>query len=207
MWYRLYLGKIPKEQYEEMISLSKEELIKKYWDSDDTYLPWPYKWTTLLHEFWKYVDYSEWMNDFEFKDEDVQEYYSEYSLQLVDESVLLKIVDEYAKNVADYYLSLIDWKRTDTFLWRTLSTYKLKRKDKMKEIFKHLQQRYYNFSNKRFFIKKKKWYKSAFGSLPYSKDKTGDIVTSWEYEYQIFNLLRIYQEHNPETEVLIYYWY
>jgi hypothetical protein len=77
----------------------------------------------------------------------------------------------------------------------------------MREIFKHLQQRYYNFSNKRFFIKKKKWYKTALGALPYSKEKTGDIVTSWEYEYQIFNLLRIYQEHNPETEVLIYYWY
>jgi hypothetical protein len=44
------------------------------------------------------------MTDFEFKDKDkdVQEYYSHYSLQVVDESVLLKIVDEYAKNVADY---------------------------------------------------------------------------------------------------------
>lgn len=205
MWYRLYLAKMPKKEYEQMIQMSYEDFIKKYSKDWDDYI-WIYEFTTELFEFWKYVDYSDWMERVEWKDERLKERYSWYSFNILEKDILIKIIDEYSENVANYYKSLIEWTIEPSFCWISLCSYKVKRKEKMKQIFKHLQGRYYDFSGKRVFKRNKKWkYKIFNWCKPYNI-KSWPITSSLEYEYTIFELIRIYREFDSEKDVLLYYW-
>lgn len=216
MWYRLYLAKMPKKDFEEMLNLSFDDFFEKYWEESDKedfkknwekYLPWIYKFTEELHWFWKYVDYSEWMTPVIFKDKNINSRYEERNFNKLDKGVIKLIIEEYSQKVANYYKWLITWTEKIWIFWIELWQRKLKRKKQMEEIFRHLQQRYYDFAEKNIWKKSKKGkYKIFRWSKPYNIEKW-PITSSREYEYNIFELIRIYRDFDETKEVLLYYWY
>lgn len=212
MWYRLYLAKMPKKEYEEMLNMTFDEFFEKHWDKSRHESSWEksldgiYEFTEIIHELWKYLDYSEWMKQVEFKDDKINEYYSERSFHELDKDIIKLIIEEYSKNVAKFYKWLITWEEERRMFWMRFVKWKLKRREHNKKIFKHLYQRYYDFAWIRFSKKTKKWYKFAMWKKPYNIEKW-PITNSREYEYAIFELIRIYREFDEEKDVLLYYWY
>lgn len=211
MWYRLYLAKIPKEKYKEMLNLTFEEFFDKYWDKSryksswEKTLNWLYEISEEIFCFWKYVDYSDWMKEVIFKDNELNERYSERSFHIADIEIIKNIIEDYSNNVAKFYKSLITWEQETTFFWIKLNK-KNKTKEKNRRIYEHLHKRYYDFKWINFCKKKKKWYHIADWYKPYMVTKEWSFINSMEYEYQIFELIRIYREFDKEKDVLLYYW-
>jgi len=135
-------------------------------------------------------------------DNEINEHYDDYSFHKLDKNVIKLIIEEYSQNVAKFYKTLITWEEERWIFWITLWDFKLKKKKKNEKIYKHLWQRYSEFSWKK--LKKKQWW--FWWDRPYNIEEW-DFAKSREYEYQIFDLIRIYREFDEEKDVLLYYWY
>lgn len=206
MWYRLYLAKMPKKDYEKMVKMSYDDFFEKYWDKsrlEDTGekdLNWLYEFTERLFALGKYVDYSDWMEKVEFADDKLNNRYDDRNFHKLDKAIIKSIIEDYSQNVAEYYKWLFEWfdGRGD----------KKSAKQKNQDIYKHLQQRYYDFSWKRIWKKTSKWkkYKIFRWSRPFNIEEWV-ITKSWEYEYLVFELIRIYRGFDEEKDVLLYYWF
>lgn len=200
MWYRLYLTKMSKKEYRRMIKMPYNDFMKKYDKDNEEYVNLS-DITKSLHELWKYVDYSKNMKPVVFQDNKLNDMFCESSFNIASKEIIKEVIADYSWFVADYYKSLIDWERKMNFLWMDLWKYKLFRKQKNERIYRHLWNRFSMFSWKRF--KNKQWY--FWWSKPYSIEKW-DIVNSDEYEYQIFELIRIYRNFNDKKDVILYFW-
>lgn len=206
MWYRLYLAKMPKDEFEAMKKMTFDEFYEKYWDWEFAWekdLKWIYDFTEQIYELGKYVDYSEGMERVVFADEKLQNRYWEYSFHELQKDVLKNIIEDYSQKVAEYYKSLVTWIE---FPWFMIEDKKIKRKNQMQRIFRHLQQKSFDFGEKKIWKKTRHWSKICFWRKPYNIDG-GAITNSWEYEYAIFELIRIYREFDEEKYALLYYWY
>lgn len=180
---------MPKEEYKTMIKMSMEDFLKKYSKDWDDYV-WLYEITEKLYWLWKYVDFSDWMDWVVFEDNSLNEMYDEYSFHILDKKIIKNIINEYSENVANYYKWLIDWINTHRFLSFELWKSKKTAEQRNHDIDVHLANRVRDFSKNKVF-----------------NIEEGPISSSWEYEYAIFELIRIYREFDHEKDVLLYYWY
>lgn len=200
---------MPKEEFEKMKKMTFDEFYEKYWDWEFAWekdVKWIYDFTEQIYELGKYVDYSEWMERVIFSDEKLQNRYSEYSFHELKKDVLKNIIEDYSQKVAEYYKSLFEWTKEAHIFSMSLWKYRLKRKEQMREIFRHLQQRYYDFSWKKIYKKTRHSRKMFMWRKPFNID-WGTITNSWEYEYAIFELIRIYRGFDDTKYTLLYYWY
>lgn len=190
MGYRLRIGRIPKSAHEKYGKMrTEDEVIKaaKLSDGDAVYRSLPeYQ---ELYELGKYCDFSEGCRPFfvfELEEND---------FHIVTKEWLIKLIETYHKNNADWYSKLLGCLEMDD---EGVVSLKYEPDDSLdcdpsRMLWSHLNSI------------KNEWV-SRFGSTPYNLEpgKDGPIVSSWKYEYSIFNLVHILHTFDWENDLLIY---
>lgn len=199
MWYRTYFNKISKKEFEKISKLSFKEAFEKYsdneWDEKD--VTWnvlkPYHFWTEIFNFWKdYFDIGEEF-DLEFKDEKLAEVFSEAKIiSKKDIKTTIEISRDYTfsryQKLEDK-LKIILWDSKEKFENKKIKEYVIEEAKFLLEDFISEKKRNHSKDNKHYNIEE--W----------------ALTNSWSYEFNIFELIRIYREYNPETEIIFYYGY
>lgn len=169
MGFRNYIGVMDKKKHGTIKDMTIPQLKK--WYGDD-YVPC-YKLTNELYEIGKYWDHSFLKPHITkvFSKRNTNKYYEEdHEFFLISKEGFEIIIDSYRKKVRDYYKSILEPTEKDKLL--------------------------YNIPTPEQAIKNKyeTWGKNCekFKIFPYST-KGDQITDSWEYEYSIFELVRIYK--------------
>lgn len=189
MGYRLYLGKIKTQEIEEIRQSDYNELLLKYNDltnpDEDLYLPGPYRLIPdTLYCLGKGIDYLDKLREFGseiFTFPEAEDYYYDYDFFSITKEGLLLIIDTYRQKVADCYKVLAY--SYDIFGVEVTTTPEL-------------------------FIKQRaeSWNETRYCN--YNLDLTKkNIVTSWDYEYAVFELVYILKSIDFENETLVIYGY
>jgi hypothetical protein len=190
MGYRNYLQSIPMEIGNKIRSMTEEELKKAYGEGDDEgvfvspyHLP-----TKEIYEFGKYWDGA---NEKDkvcfFLNLGTHKYMnSDHEVSLVNENFVKSQIEFLHKEIGDYYQELYD----------ALSS-GLENKDISVIEKSHLFSCIRNKLNCN--------WKSDYGFTPYSLDKgIPDLVKSDSYEYQIFDLVRIYKTFDFDNNYMLF---
>lgn len=178
MGYRHNIGILEKEKHEEIKDLTVSQLKK--WYGDD-YVPC-YKLTKEVYELGKYVD-DEYIEPFKtkvFTKKATNRYYEvDHAFYIISKEGFEAIIEEYRKRVLNYYELLLKPSEDDLFMGRVGTPEK------------HIQD------------KIRTWGENCtkFKLFPYNL-KGERISSSWEYEYAIFELVRIYKSINWETQLI-----
>lgn len=199
MWYRTYFNKISKTEFEKIKKLSFKEAFDKYSDDewDDKDVTWnvlkPYHFWTEIFNFWKdYFDIGEEF-DLEFKDKKVAEVFSES--KIISKKDIENIIEIYRDYTLSRYtqledkLKLILWESEEKFRTEEIKEYEIENAKNLLKGFISEKKRNHTESYKHYNIEE--WV----------------MTNSWSYEFNIFELIRIYREYNPDTEIIFYYWY
>jgi len=221
MGYRTYISYMPRDEYNKIKSLTKQEVwdyydLKPEFEGDEPHKG-VYEFGKQLYEFGKYTDFDppkRSMKPF-FKNKETQERWgSEDDFYVVTKSFLKYIINHYKEKIRKYYNDMLTpfFGRTDkpfsrddpsNFLNSVKTEYGLNNKhtfdfskitdDEQTALFRI-------FEHMR--SMRTEWYLSIFNL------EQGDQVTlSWKYEYSIFELVRIYKSFNWKRNVMIYYGY
>lgn len=198
MSYRHRIYKFPKSFAEDCRACeTKEDFQKVYFkyctderinkDQLESENYWPlYYLGEQLFDFGEYNNAEEMYKhgDALFYSLELREAYDDYSPIVLDESGLLCAIEWNRNRVADIYEDLLREKSTDK--WNTQSQF-----DRMKV---HIKYQY------------EEWRNEFFPELkPYDLSDRKCIVSSWKYEYQIFELVRVYKEIDWENDCIVFY--
>jgi len=190
MGYRQYLQCISKKKGDKIRTLTVDELKKKYGEYDgEGYYVSPHDIPTKeLYEFGKYWggDGKEYKRCF-FLNMDTHKYMTrEYDFWMVDDEFVKVQIEFIHKEMGDYLQEIFDALITG-----------LENKD-FDAISKS---NLYGFINNRL---KCNW-KSDYGFTPYNLDKKSEhLVKSDAYEYQVFDLVRIYKTFDFDKNYLLF---
>ena len=215
MGYRTYLGIIEKEKIEDLRKCTtREELesvYKKYnWeyskddDGGEIYFYFPvyeldYE---ILYEFGKYADLGSDFNNslveiFD-KNNPLHEFYEEYDFSVGGEKTFLCAIENYRCKIRDYFKNLLN--NTNEF---DLIEMAYMSEEERKEF-------HYNKLKAEAKNKFDTWGMACeeFGCFPYNKNPNQEnLVSSWLYEYAIFELVRIYKTIDFDKYCVVYYGY
>lgn len=189
MGYRIYIAKAPKKEIEEIQRMNYQEALDKFntlVDPDeDPYLPSPYKVAPIqLHELGKGVDFVAELRDFGddiFTFPEAENYHIDYDLFTINRDGLLYIIEDYRKKVVSYYKMLVD--SYDVVGAEVTTTPEM-----------HIKKKFQSWNETRYF------------NYDLREDKSS-IVSSWEYEYAVFELVHILKTTDFENDTLVIYGY
>lgn len=184
MWYRTYLNKINTKDFEKFIKSSKKELFEKYKEENESFEDFYFSLRDLwkrIFEFWK--DIFEIWEDVSFKHKEVEKMYDESYLRILKKEDIIEIIEIYREKVKSYYQELLDW---IDYFWE-----KLPEEERQRRIKNLLENKIWEHSEK---------------TKHYNLEKWQSLTKSRTYEYNIFELIRIYREFDEENEILFYYW-
>jgi len=214
MGYRTYLGYIPKNEYNKIKNLSYDELIKYYKREDDGYISNHYIVEELL-EFGKYdeVERDNKHSSPFFPNKETQNHF-DGEFYIIDKEFFKQAINSYRDIVKQYYIDMIDpfvekddrnyIKIKSEFLnsiqlhpdgdkiKKTFDISKITEKEQTAifEMFEHIKSFYYEWNVGR----------------PYNLDDENDsCTTSWKYEYEIFEMVRIYKSFDWDKNILVFY--
>jgi hypothetical protein len=184
MGYGNYVGKLKKglnwnTTMEELICFCKKE-------ENDNEIDWvsPYVLVEKLHEFGENVNIKKLEGNLKhyFNQSEVKKHFeSDYEFMQIKKEGLKAIIEEYSEYIANYYEGLL---KKDEFEDETIE-------QKCVVAIKS---------------KLRAWKKNY--CIPYNLDENKDsLVSSWEYEHSIFDLVRIYKTFDWEKETMIWYGY
>ena len=189
MGYRLYLGAVTKDRYTELCNMTKEELFRfKGKDPEDEYAyvgPYDIP-TTNLFEFGKYIEFGDkkFFGRF-FNNEELNDFMTnEHDFWKVDKSFLRHIIEYYAEEIKKWYLEMLP----------PLDKYGRPDGEPTDE------QRAKQYDHVLGFYRE--W---TLG--PFNLDKGDEVTTSWKWEYNMFEYVRLYKHFDFDNHVLIYYGY
>ena len=198
MSYRHRIYKFPKSFAEDCRACStKEDFQKVYFkyctderinkDQLESENYWPlYYLGEQLFDFGSYDNAEEIYKhgDALFYSLELRKAYDDNSPIVLDKSGLLCAIEWNRNRVADIYEDLLREKSTDK--WNNQNQF-----DRMKV---HIKNQY------------EEWRNEFFPELkPYDLSDRKCIVSSWKYEYQIFELVRVYKEIDWENDCIIFY--
>lgn len=191
MGYRNYIGSIPKREYNKIKSLNKEQLFQ-YYNIDE----YNTKFVKELYEFGKYVDFHPPKKSIKsfFKNKELQKLYDvDEELYVVTKEFLAYIIDTYKEKIKTYYNKMLEPFRKEGKIFNVHSLnyeFSLEQKTALFEIYNHVRSMSYEW----------------LPQIPYDlNDNTPEITSSWKYEYNIFELVRIYKTFDWKRNVLVYY--
>jgi len=221
MGYRTHLGSIPKKEYNKIKSLTKKELFDFYGlKSDDGEEPHKGVW-----EFGKEIHGFGSNNNFIppkkttllfFKKACTKEIYSEKDFVVVNKDFLKYIIEYYRKKVADHYNNMVTpffGAKNDVYV-----------RDKHSDFLNSIKVQYGLTDNISFDFSKItqeeqdalfemfehiKSMRNEWSCLtPFDLDNNAEsITTSWKFEYNVFELVRIYKTFDWKRNVMFYYGY
>ena len=222
MGYRVYIGFMPRKEYDKIKSLTKQEVFDYYdlkpeFEGDEPHKD-VYEFGKELYEFGKYCEFNPpegSMKPF-FKNKETQDHWGdENEFYVVAKNFLAYIINYYKEKIKKYYNDMLTpfYGKTD----------KLFDRDDPSDFLNSVNTDYGSLGNKHKFDFSKitddeqtalfkifkhmrsmraEWYLSIFNL------EQGDEVTrSWKYEYSIFELVRIYKSFDWRKHVMIYYGY
>lgn len=103
MGYRLYLGKISKDEHDKMQKMSWSYLCEKYGDKGDDYVS-VYELVEEVHGFGKYYDVDTSKYNPFFANKEIQDHFTgDNDFWVVDKDFLLGIIEKERKEMAEWY--------------------------------------------------------------------------------------------------------
>jgi hypothetical protein len=215
MGYRNYIASIPKREYNRIKSLTVQQVYDyKQADIIEDSIS-VYDFGKQLYEFGKYVEFNppkKSVKTFFKKKETQQKWNDEDELFVVTKEFLAYIIDTYNKRVQKYYDAMV------------LPFLVNGQKFKSGEFLNSVKVEYDYPDNKYQFdftkitddeqnalykmIEHIRSFRSEWVSLtPYDLYNGDSVTTSWKYEYEIFELVRIYKSFDWKKNVMYYYGY
>lgn len=222
MGYRTYIGVMPKREYNNIKSMTEEQLKKFYSieneEGEDYWYKGVYEYGKELYNFGKYADFNppkKSMKPF-FKNKELMKRYVEYDFHIVTKEFLEYLIETYRERVANYYNEMImpffvEGKNKPltlisptTFLNSIKTDYKYPNSNHTFD-FSLITQEEQNALFK--MIEHIRSMRPEWTHLtPYDlNDGRDEITTSWKYEYGIFELVRIYKSFDWKKNIMIYY--
>jgi len=222
MGYRTYIGSISKKEYNKIKSLTKQEMYDYYNLKLDEDGSEPYKgvyeFSKELFCFGKYTDFKPPKTSMKpfFTKKELRDKYAEGNFKIVTPEFLSYLIQNYTNKVQEFYAYMItplfgtDDKpcaflntiQTDYGVNKNIYTFDFS------NITKQEQTALFNMVEH---IRSmgKEWGVGTFlkGHLPYDlrDTKRQEITTSWKFEYEIFELVRIYKTFDWKKNVMTYY--
>lgn len=206
MGYRTYIAIIDKKQLNSLRKCNTLEdvakVFEKYgWeyekDEEGYYCPVYNVGYTAVHEFGKYYEnnYDEFNKKQKriFKNKELDAEYEEYDFQYGGQELLEFAIQDYHSRIKRWFENLSSPKTClpEYETWN-------KTEDELKEM--HYQKLVNECKAKTY-----EWNKS-FGLSPYNMNKkTQCCVSSWLYEYEIFDLVRMYKLFDSKKHYVVYY--
>lgn len=186
MGYRNYIGEISRSEYDRICNMSKDELYADRGEEDYVSV---WELVKELHEFGKYIEFGDpkFMTPFFNNKELHEEMTEEHDFYIVGANFLLHVIDYYKNKVIAYYDDMLK----GTHEWDT----------KAEDITPKQAHEWYHHLRKQ----RREW--GAYGYWPFTTEKGETVVTSWLYEYSIFELVRIHNSFDWENKLLVYYGY
>ena len=219
MGYRNYIGYISKEEHNKIKSLSLDELYDFYGLTGDNRYKGVYDFGPELYEFGKYVDFvfPKGTKKKFFTNKETQKYYEEdHEFFIVTKRFLEYAIKNYTEKVQKYYRTMLapffskDEENPSEFLNSIKTEH-------------HFPDNRYTFDFSKITPKEqtalfliiehvrsmaREWGIYSWGDMrPYNLEDGEQVTTSWKYEYETFELVRIYKTFDWKNNVMIYYGY
>ncbi len=219
MGYRTYIAEMPKKEYNKIKSLTKQEMFDFYkLEAEDD--EEPYKSVSdfgeELYEFGKYTDFQPPFGSHLpfFKKQCLQDYYEEHDFEVVTKEFLAYIIGTYKDKIKEYYNDMVtpffgkkgdscDIHKPCDFLNTIKVDYNYPNNNYTFD-FSKITQEEQNALHK--MIEHVKGCRTEWAVLtPFNLENGDSVTTSWKYEYEIFEMIRIYKSFDWKKNVMIYY--
>ncbi len=210
MGYRNYLGSLPKREYNKIKNMTLKELYEfknvEWFDDPDERLDYvgvdDVAYNTH-YELGKYIDsFDKKFFKPVFKNKETQESLgSDCEFYIVQKEFVEELIKYYTGMIQKYYKVMLDpffeGAEAKAGFMKTEDTPMTK--EEISGVYKlidHVRSMAMEWG-----------VAGWFGdTLPYKLD-SGDLVSSWKYEYSIFNLINLYKTFDWKKNVMIYYGY
>lgn len=209
MGYRNYLGSLSKKEYNKIKSFTIQELFayKGETFNEDFSEGWvgPYNVvTTVHHELGKYVDRfpKEYFKPV-FKNKATQKHFTgDHDFYIVEKEFVKLLIDNYTEKVREYYKDMLG-----TFFEGRVSKSEFMKKKENPMTEEELGGVYLLIDHVRSMAIE--WGVTGFldEMVPYSLNPDRELVSSWKYEYAIFNLVLLYRTFDWKRNIMVYYGY
>jgi len=210
MGYRNYLGSLPKKEYNQIKSMTLKELYEfknEEW-SDDPYERdghvgvYDVAYNTH-YELGKYIDsFDKKFFKPVFKNKETQKHFTDESdFYIVQKEFLEELIKYYTGMIKKYYKNILDpffeGAESKAGFMKTKDTPMTEEEiSGVYKVIDHVRSMAMEWGVAG-------WFEDM---LPYKLDSK-DLVSSWKYEYSIFNLINLYKTFDWKKNVMIYYGY
>lgn len=211
MGYRNYLGSLPKKEYNKIKRFTIQELYEykgEKWSDD------PYNMEGHVgvydvaynchYELGKYVDpFPKKYFKRVFINKETQKHFTEeHDFYIVDQEFVKALIEYYTEKIRTYYKDYLSPFFNDDNVkaefMKTKGTPPTPEEiSGMFRLIDHVRSMAMDWGISGWFDDMR----------PYSLDSKKDLVTSWKYEYSIFNLVNLYRTFDWKKNVMIYYGY
>jgi hypothetical protein len=212
MGYRNYIGSLPKKEYNKIKNFSLKEIYEyknEEWSDDPYDMPGYVSVYDIAYnqhyELGKYVDsFDKKFFKPVFKNKETQKHFvEEHDFYIVQPEFILHVIEHYTKLVKDYYKNLLNDfydgdKPKAEFMTSKDSPITEQEMSSIYLLIKHARDMALEWGVSG-------WFEDT---LPYDVDLSNSrLVSSWKYEYEIFELVKIYKTFDWKRNVMIYYGY
>ena len=211
MGYRNYLGSLPKKEYNKIKSMTLQELYtfkNEKWsddlDDDDLGHVGVYDVAYNTHyELGKYIDqFPKKLFKTVFKNKETQKHFTEESdFYVVEKEFVEELIKYYTEKIRAYYKNMLnpffENSKSKAGFMKTKNTPMTEEEiSGVYTLIEHVKDM------------AMEWGVAGWSpdSLPYDLNSK-DLVSSWKYEYAIFNLINLYKTFDWKKNVMIYYGY
>lgn len=222
MGYRTYIGYIPKEEYNKIKDYTVKEIYEhknKNYNKEDEVLGeylGSYELVTELYGFGKYTEFDD--KKFYkkvFSNIDTDKFFCrDGDFWIVEKEYLEHIIDHYFNKVKGFYeemlIPFINKNKYSEFLNTIKLEYDQNHNANHTFDFSKITQEQQNAFFK--IIEHIRNNSTDWGvntifkdHRPYNLTRGDEITTSWKYEYNVFELVRIYKTFDWENNIMIYY--
>jgi hypothetical protein len=211
MGYRNYLGSLPKREYNKIKKFSLKELYEyknEEWSDDPYNKPGHVGVYDIAYnehyELGKYIDsFDKKFFKPVFKNKETQKHYvEEHDFFVVQKEFVEELINDYSEKVKNRYKELLNPFFSEK--GDVISDFLKKENSPITE--EERKQIYLLISHVKDMAME--WGVTSFlkNILPY--DLEGEnLISSWKYEYEIFELVRLYKTFDWKRNVMIYYGY
>lgn len=224
MGYRTYIASIPKREYNKIKSMSREQLIVHYQlevEEDENYIGMGvYNFGKALFNFGKGNDFNPPKKSLKtfFKNKELNKYFTnEHDFNVVTKEFLEHIIENYTEKVKGFYNDMmnpffgikdgiLDRDKPCEFLNTIKTDYRYPKNNTTFDFSKITQEQQNALYDIIEHVRRMRieW----VGMKPYNlKSDNDSITTSWTYEYEIFELVRIYKSFDWKKNIMFYYGY
>lgn len=206
MGYRNYLGSLPKREYNKIKKFTLQELYEykgEKWSDDfsEGYVGVYNIAYESQYELGKDVDqFPKKYFKSVFKNKETQKHFTqEHDFYVVEKEFVKALIEYYTEKIKTYYEQMLspfikEDKKVAGFMVDKEIPITPEEISGVYELISHIRSM------------GMEWGVGWYG-VPYNLKENGDMITSWKYEYSIFNLVILYRTFDWKRNVMIYYGY